>query len=406
MLAVETGRRLYRNALATVIEPGAPEACFVADLDGTRLLTVGDDSPVIPASNLKLVTAAVALEVLGADHRLTTRLAGLRNGSVIDGDLFLVGGGDATLATDDFAGYPAVARFPQSPYTSLDGLARQLRDAGVTRITGGVVADESRYDTVRYLDVWQDGIAREEAGPFSAALVNDGYPDAEADVPSGDPAAGAAEHLLAVLEANGIAVGGGAGGGTAPADLPTIAEASIELPAVLAEMLTTSDDNTAELLLKEIGLVRRLEGTTAAGLSVVADVLGEWGIPLDGVELFDGSGLANRNRLRCSTVTEVLERSGAAGPVFDGLAIAGRSGTLRDAFLATELEDVLRGKTGTLTGARALSGFVPGEHTLTFSLILNGAGAAARADEAWARLADALGRVPPIPTAEQLAPGA
>ena len=51
------------------------------------------------------------------------------------------------------------------------------------------------------------------------------------------------------------------------------------LPAILAEMLTTSDNNTAEMVLKEIGYQSKGEGTRTAGLQVVMERLATWGVP-------------------------------------------------------------------------------------------------------------------------------
>ncbi len=409
VLAAQTKRADYVAALAGVLPAGSADACFTVELDGSRLVEVNPEVPLVPASNVKLVTASVALEVLGAEHAFTTTVHARRDGPTVTGDLYLVGGGDATLATDDFDSYPASAKDPQHPRTSLDRLADQIVAAGIRRIDGAIVGDGSRYDGERYVEAWQPAVSRGwEAGPLGALLVDDGFANRSEKVATGDPAAGAAAHLRELLVARGVDVAGGSRSGTAPAEVPALegVATSIALPALLKEMLTTSDNNTAELLLKEIGLVRAGTGSTEAGLQVEHDVLASWGLPLDGVKLADGSGLSDQNRLRCPTLVALLDHVGRSGPVYDGLAIAGFDGTLAEPFAGTELAGKLFGKTGTLTGVKSLSGFVDNGDQLTFSLLINGPGAADRGAAAWRALAAALGGQPAVPDAAALAPGA
>ncbi|MEM1335181.1 MAG: D-alanyl-D-alanine carboxypeptidase, partial [Actinomycetota bacterium] len=122
---------------------------------------------------------------------------------------------------------------------------------------------------------------------------------------------------------------------------------SAPLSDVVAEMLVTSDNNTAELLVKELGVMVRGEGSRAAGLGVIRDWLTGNGITTLGVELADGSGLSNDNLLTCELVLAVLQRADAA-TLLSALPIAASTGTLADEFTDSPLADRLRGKTGTL----------------------------------------------------------
>ena len=115
-------------------------------------------------------------------------------------------------------------------------------------------------------------------------------------------------------------------------------------------------------------------GTRAAGLAVVQAKLGEWGVPLEGIYLVDGSGLDRGNRLTCSALQAVLRHVGGTGPVADGLPIAGRTGTLVDAFRGNPAEGRLHAKTGTTNTVVSLAGYVTalnGE-VLAFTFIYNG----------------------------------
>src|SRR5690606_25363970 len=108
---------------------------------------------------------------------------------------------------------------------------------------------------------------------------------------------------------------------------------SVPLPGVIAEMLTNSDDNTAEMLLKEVAVASGTSpGTWPAGLDVVRRTLTSWGVPMDGVQLVDASGLSVDNRLTCDLMIAVLARTGFESPIGRGMAVAGESGTLTGVF--------------------------------------------------------------------------
>lgn len=403
-LARTAVRQQYRLALQDLVGGIDERSCLAVSLDGEPLVGAGADRALVPASTLKVVTASVALEVLGPDHVFVTGVAGALSGDTVAGDLFLVGGGDATLATD---AYPATQDYPPEPHTSLDRLADQVVAAGVRRVEGGVVGDEGRYDRQRGNPRWQAGIFREEAGPLSALLVDDGYLAPDAALPAEDPAVSAAVLFQTLLEARGVRFGGGATSGATPPGTPSLTTIeSVPLGVLVGELLTTSDDNTAELLLKEIGLARSGEGSTEAGLTVVRETLAAWGVPTAGLELVDGSGLSDANRITCTALVAVLDRLGPAGPVFDGLPVAGRTGTLAAFFVASPLDGVLRAKTGNLSVARALAGYVPdGDHDLSFALLVNGSDNDARAEGVlWPRLAAAVGAAGGTPDPSVLGP--
>jgi D-alanyl-D-alanine carboxypeptidase len=103
--------------------------------DGRTLYRWGATKSRIPASNQKLLLSMALLEVLPPDHRITTTAAanGLSLTGVVQGDLWVLGRGDPTITGG--------GRFGKSlPFraTGLGKLARKIKDAGVTRITGAV----------------------------------------------------------------------------------------------------------------------------------------------------------------------------------------------------------------------------------------------------------------------------
>lgn len=370
--ALEARVASVRTRLSDVTAQLPAQSCLLARADTRAVAAVRPDEPLVPASNMKVFVAAAALDVLGDDHRFATAAVGSRVGDVVTGNLWLVGGGDPLLST---RGYPATQQYPTISPTFLDSLADELAASGIAAVTGSVVGDESRYDDERYVPTWGDGIRAIEAGPLGALLVNDGVILGQPLKPA-NPAAGAATVFTQLLRERGITVGGAPRSGTAPSEAERLGVlTSAPLSQVLADLLTNSDNNVAELLLKEIGLTRSQSPTRVAGLQAVAHVLEARGITTTGLVFADGSGLDDTNRVTCAALLAVLESFGPDSPLGQGMALAGTTGTLRTVFTAGPAAGRVRAKTGTLRNVKSLSGFFPvGDGAISFALVMNGAG--------------------------------
>lgn len=389
-------------------------SCLSVSVDGRPVTAHNADVPVIPASTHKLLVASVALEALSADHVFTTSVVGpAAVDGVIDGDVFLVGGGDPLLVSTDVPPEPGVVA--EFNTTSLDALADSVVAAGVTTITGSVTGDGSRYDDEYVIASWGD-VANVDAGPYDALVANDSRVLGRTGRQR-DPNDAAAREFARLLRDRGVAVAGGVGTGPATAGLAMIASIDSQpLGAVLAEMLTTSDNDTAEMLLKELGFTDVGEGTVAAGLNVVDRTLRSWGVPMDGVRLVDASGLSNDNRDTCAELLAVLEHV-EGGPIEAGLAVAGRTGTLADEFVGTAVDGRLVAKTGTLgnppagvdpPAVKGLAGYLdaPNGSTIEFALILNGADISNpdKFESYWSALAERLAGYPSGPDPATVGP--
>ena len=393
------------RSLSDTVQIMPDQSCLVVSVEGQQITSINPNLPVIPASNMKLLTATAALEVLGPEFVFTTKVVGLSQANQIVGDLWLVGGGDPLLST---IGYPATESYPTMHPTNIGLLIDAFVATGITEITGNIVGDESRYDTERFTPTLGLGVRTTEVGPLGALMLNDGVV-LSSPVKPDQPALSAAEEFLRLLTERGIVVRGAAKIRTASTDLPVVASiSSAPLSDVVSEMLTNSDNNTAELMLKEIGLARLSSGTRIAGAQVVQSVLQEFGLPIDGLVIIDGSGLDRGNRATCALFTSILERDGGFGLLGSGLAIAGQTGTLRDLLGETTAGERLHAKTGTLTGAKALSGYVAyaPEKSATFALILNGSGVSNQGAyrPLWNGLANALGALTEHPSVADIAP--
>ena len=382
---------------------GNPRSCLVVSRPGARIHEVRPDEQLIPASNLKILTGLAVLEKLGADARLTTeaRTAARLEDGVLDGDLWLVGGGDPLLGTAEYA-----ASFRNQPqlYTPLDQLADRIKAAGITGITGAVRGDESRYDEQRYIPTWRPTyIADAEVGPASALTVNDGYVAwTPKHVAAPAPATHAAGMLVALLQARGVTVTGGVGEGTQPKGTRVVAGLdSAPVREIVGEMLRESDNLTAELLVKELGARFARQGSTAAGLRVLRETVAAEGLPADHVVAVDGSGLDRGDRASCTVLMAALEKTGPESAIGTGMPVAARDGTLAQRFTGHPAAGRLRAKTGSLNNVVALSGWLD---TLTFAFVANDVPREAVGRTLQENVAAILARYPDAPPPEDLDP--
>jgi serine-type D-Ala-D-Ala carboxypeptidase/endopeptidase (penicillin-binding protein 4) len=376
VLAAGRAEHQLEEDLTGVAADSPPSSCLVVAEGSRELFSVNPDLPLVPASTMKLVTAVAALDRLGADTTFRTTVVvdeAPRDGVVQD--LWLVGGGDPVLGTAEWA---ASFRHQPALFTPLERLADDVVAAGVRSVTGLVLGDEARYDTERRGVDWPaSSTTAGNVGSLSALLVNDGYARAPGSrAPFPDPAAGAAGVLADLLRLRGVEVAG-VGPGGAPRDGEVLAEVhSAPMAEVVGSMVRESDNVTAEMLTKELGLDGSGEGSTEAGTRVLREVLDEAGLPLEGVDIVDGSGLSRSDRLTCGLLAGLLGDVGTGTGLDRSLAVAGTTGSLTERFLGTALVGRMRAKTGSLNGVETLAGIVETDagRALSFAYLLNGPG--------------------------------
>ena len=393
-----------RRSLSSLQARVPPDGCLTVEWLGQSLSDVRGDKLLVPASAVKVLTAATALEVLGPTFTYKTEVFAAKTDQPgVVTDLFLVGGGDPVIVRNE---YVATEKYKTINGTSLETLADQIVATGVRTISGSIVGIDSRYDDKRFVDVWPSEFHFTESGPLGALLVNDGVVVGEPNKPD-DPALAAATELRTMLSARGVAVTGAV---RHDAALPNNATAvttisSSPLPLILREMLVNSDNNTAEMVLKEIGFSKKKSGSTAAGLEVMSQYFLEKKIsPVP--TLIDGSGLSSSNQASCRSFMELLNSQ--ASQLAPMLAIAGTTGTLSTAFEDSPMNGRLLGKTGTLSGVKALVGYLPveGGQPVVFAFIMNASGIDNKSSyrPLWNALGEALNKAKSTPRADQLAP--
>jgi D-alanyl-D-alanine carboxypeptidase/D-alanyl-D-alanine-endopeptidase (penicillin-binding protein 4) len=313
--------------------------------------------PLIPASNEKLAVSYACLLALGPSFRFSTDALGEGelDGAVWRGDIFIKGYGDPMLSTLD-----------------LLKLASQLHSQGIRRVSGQIVGDESFFDTKRMAPGWKPWYFINESAPLSALTVDRARYQGRV---TREPALAAALAFRAALLRAGISVAGRAMTGTAhETAVPLASTESVPLEQILRFTNHASDNFTAEILLKQLGAGFALQGTTAAGAEVVHRLLAEQQIPLAGVRIVDGSGLSRLDRLTAASLVGMLQSSWLDQDLREiliaSLPVAGRSGTLDGRMRGTVAAGRVRAKTGTLSVASALSGYVKRKYA--FSIIQNG----------------------------------
>jgi len=142
----------------------------VVDLkSGSALYSRNADRLFLPASNMKLFTAGLALERLGPDYRMTTRLVRARSG-----DLVLVGGGDPSMSGRIYPYQKDSPAPANNPLRVIEELADQAVAAGLARVDGDIIGDDQLYPWAPYPPSWTvDDVSGEDGAPVSALTVND-----------------------------------------------------------------------------------------------------------------------------------------------------------------------------------------------------------------------------------------
>jgi D-alanyl-D-alanine carboxypeptidase/D-alanyl-D-alanine-endopeptidase (penicillin-binding protein 4) len=391
------------RAIAAAEALGARTGVAVCEPDGTVLHRHRALEAFVPASNMKLLTAAAVLRGLGPDFVFRTRFA-LRAGVLVVG-----ASGDPNWIRDT----------PHDPALVFAAAARALRARGV-RTLAGITLDAGAFTGPSRPPTWpQDQLQNRycaptgpfvlEQGTFALRLEARGGEHAQVGLfaPAADVAVrgsvaltdrakdavygavdrGDAVHvrgrfprrsppvtiqgavddparwyeaaLRRALAGADIAVGTAA---EPPLRDQTVYEHASDLRAALLRMLEDSSNFDAEQCLRVLGARTTGDGSLAGGVAAMrAQVEALVGQVPDAAMFVDGSGLSKQNRVTPGLLAVALVKSAAtdAGAVLRAcLPVAGRSGTLDDRFRGSDLVGRVHAKTGWIRGASSLSGYV------------------------------------------------
>jgi serine-type D-Ala-D-Ala carboxypeptidase/endopeptidase (penicillin-binding protein 4) len=314
------------------------------------------DRLMLPASNMKLVTAVTALTALGGQATFSTRV---RAGAT-PADLVLEGGGDPLLSTSD-----------------LQRLARRTARAIPHDVPVTVHVDTDLFPATGRAPGWPADYIPSSAATVEALARLGDY--------SRDPSAGAAAAFVQQLRRQGVPVqlGADADGGAAP----VLAEVSRHTVAdAVAVMLSHSENNVAEVLFRQVAVAGGLPATWDGAETAAVRTLTSLGLAPEGMTLLDGSGLSRKDRVSPKFLVDVLRlarvtKPGPYAAMFEpqALPVAGQTGTLATAFgryvtkhARCAVGDV-HAKTGSLFDTISLSGVAATESggERLFSILVN-----------------------------------
>jgi D-alanyl-D-alanine carboxypeptidase/D-alanyl-D-alanine-endopeptidase (penicillin-binding protein 4) len=371
-----TSQPVFRNAQWGVLIVNPRTADTIYSRNAGKLF--------MPASNMKIITSAAALTLLGPDYTYKTTFLtdGEKRDSLLDGNLLVIGRGDPTVS-DNMRGNATIV---------MDALADSVRAHGIRQVTGSLARVGNAFPDSIHGRGWQ----WEDFGEYYGAgvdelIFNEGMapttmrppPDTVRDSlysgPAKDPAKAYLDAFNDALVRKSIAVDGGVMDSILPTPIKMdtlFILTSLPLRQILPALLKPSQNQIAEILLKTIGLERGGMGTADSARKIVGQLLVSWGVQPDGFVIRDGSGLSRLDLVSPETIVRVLDRiqrDTAFATYYNALPIAGIDGTIKDRMKGTPAEGNVHAKTGSISAARSLSGYVTtadGER-LIFSILAN-----------------------------------
>ncbi|WP_312872256.1 D-alanyl-D-alanine carboxypeptidase/D-alanyl-D-alanine endopeptidase [Amycolatopsis dendrobii] len=344
--------------------------------NGTVLWDHASSTPLTPASTTKILTVAAALLAMEPTKRISTKIVqGAQPGTVV-----IVGGGDPSLTAlpvgTDSPLYPGAAH--------VDDLVNQVKKAGGD--VKKVQLDASAFSGPNTAPGWEPGDAPSLYGaPIVPAMTDGGRgnPKVDETMRSGNPGTALTQLVADKLGASP------AGAAKAPDGAKVLGEVqSAPLPDLAYALLQISDNVLADSLGRQVAMATGGEASFAGASAAVKKVLADHGFDVNGLQLFDTSGLSNQNKVPARLLAQVL--AAAAGPdgkdpntpklrpLLAGLPVAGSpEGTLHGRYHSGETQGGkgwVRAKTGTLTGVNTLAGYVldSDNRVLAFAFMSNG----------------------------------
>lgn len=429
---------IAQNALSDFVQnsllKNANISLQVKDLKTNKsLYSFRANNSAVPASTMKLVTTATALEMFGPDFRFSTMLEidGELKDGVLNGNLIIRGGGDPTLGS-----------MKMGDKNFLNIWVDAVKLAGIKKINGRIVGNTAIFDqqVINPRWIWEDmgnyyapgihGISYLDntfrlflksgkvgsptqvlrAEPDIAGMTfqnyvmsaNIGYDNAyfygepfsgsrtlfgeipanrdefavKGDIPN--PGLLLALHFHNALLASGLEI----------QESPTVdlfgmksaqviyTHFSVPLSEIITETNVKSNNHFAEYLFKFLGTKRMVPATNKTAVSIIENFWRQRGLPVDQLFQSDGSGLSPNNGVSAAFLVDLLsymrKESKHSDVFFKSMAVGGHSGTLSSFLFKTPLQGKVFAKSGTLARVKSYAGYIEnGETKLAFAIIVN-----------------------------------
>lgn len=370
-LLVLTLNFAFADALAEFIQSRAVNApqtsVLVKDLKTGKLLAAHNiDKKLIPASIMKSVTTATLLEKVGPNFRYETPvyLTGKIANGVVDGNLVVMASGDPSINT---------RHNPQTP-DFVKEIVDALNAAGIKKINGTVVIDESSFPGPAVNPNWASGDLKYEYGTGTHGFNFEDNSNSGKSV--ADPAGVFKSKLRAALVKEGISMGSSkieTGSGRKL----LMKHTSATIDEIMRSCMMRSDNQFAESMLRLVGQKYGGSATSAEGAAQVKKLWTQRKAAVDSITVVDGSGLSRKNKLTAHFMADMLTNM-ARNPYYASFfPLAGQEGTLKHMLPGTRLEGYVAMKTGSMTGIQCYAGYKLDddyEPTHVIVVMLNGMG--------------------------------
>lgn len=323
-------------------------AVLIYDLKKKKVIDSHNSAtPLIPASINKALTIASTLDKTDIDYKYHTKvyLGGKIHDGCLDGDLIIVGGGDPTLGT---------AQGPQG-LNFVQEIVSALKKKKVVSIKGEIRIDSHIFPAPATIPSWQNGDLRHAYG--TGCYGFNWQHNASGKSAIHDPEAKFKSQLKSALLNAGIKVEDQASDSKIHGK-PIVDFKSEPISEIMRYCMKQSDNLYAETFLRTLALVSNQDASATNGADIELKYWRRKGCPMQGVAVYDGSGLSRSNRLTADFLAEVMVKKSTDADYVSFFPLAGIEGTLKSFLKDTPLQDYIALKTGSMNGIQCYAGYM------------------------------------------------
>lgn len=360
LLMAVTSEEAVRKFVNTCgIRPESVAVMIVNLADGDTLGRHNTSMPLLPASIMKAVTTATLLEKASADYRYHTPIYidGPLDMGILRGNLIVEGACDPSVNS-------AVEPFGQD---IIEEITDALRLAGITKIEGNVLIDETAYGGTPRPASWHPSDFKEAYGTGIHTFNFENNANGRKSVEN--PSRVFMSRLKRALSAEMITIDGkdlGEGKRTLLFD-----HVSPPVDEIMRSCMMRSDNMFAEAMLRTYGKLEGKDGSTETAATRELAYWTDRDMPMEGVEIIDGSGLSGSNRVTADFMTGMLGVMGDNATYASFFPLAGQEGTLKSFLAETPLDSYIAMKTGSMKGVQCYAGYKVDENYMpTHSVVI------------------------------------